>query len=68
MVGSEESDDQQAVAGRGCDGHAVEAAATAKPDLLLVRFVAAEAPPLRAALVRFLVAFRPLALPRVWSI
>ena len=47
---------------------AVEAAATAKPDLLLVRFVAAEAPPLRAALVRFLVAFRPLALPRVWSI
>ncbi len=45
----------------------VEAAATAKPDLLIVRFVAAEARPLRAALVRFLMAFRPQPLPRVWS-
>ena len=44
-----------------------EAAATAKPDLLLVRFVAAEARPLHAALARFLMAFRSQPLPRVWS-
>jgi urease accessory protein len=45
----------------------VVAAASAKPDLLILRFLAAEARPLRAALVRFLTAFRPLPLPRVWS-
>ena len=45
----------------------VEAAATAKPDLLIARFVATEAWPLRVALVDFLMAFRPQPLPRVWS-
>ncbi len=45
----------------------VEAAATAKPDLLVARFVAAEAHRLRGALVRFLMALRPSPLPRVWS-
>ena len=48
-----------------CTG--VEAGATAKPDILIARFVAAEAQPLRAALVRLLIALRPLPLPRVWS-
>lgn len=52
------------VAGAGAD---VEAAATAKPDLLVARFVAAEAHRLRGALVRFLMALRPFPLPRVWS-
>lgn len=54
------------LAGAG-EGGGVEAAATAKPDLLVARFVAAEAQPLRAALVRFLAGLRPGPLPRVWS-
>jgi urease accessory protein len=45
----------------------VTAAATAKPDLLILRFLAADARPLRAALDRFLTAFRAGPLPRVWS-
>ena len=45
----------------------VTAAATAKPDLLILRFLAADARPLRAALDRFLTAFRAAPLPRVWS-
>jgi urease accessory protein len=45
----------------------VTAAATAKPDLLILRFLAADARPLRAALGRFLTAFRAAPLPRVWS-
>ncbi len=49
----------------GLDG--VEAAATHKPDLLLVRLVAADARPLRAALIRLLMALRSQPLPRVWS-
>jgi urease accessory protein len=51
----------------GGDRSGVETAATAKPDLLIVRFVAAEARPLRAALVHFLLGVRPEPLPRVWS-
>jgi urease accessory protein len=45
----------------------VTAAATAKPDLLILRFLAPDAQPLRAALIRFLMRFRPSPLPRVWS-
>lgn len=48
----------------GIDG--VAAAASAKPGVLILRFLAADARPLRAALVRFLMAFRG-PLPRVWS-
>lgn len=45
----------------------VTAAATAKPHLLILRFLSHDATPLRAALIRFLMAFRAKALPRVWS-
>jgi urease accessory protein len=45
----------------------VEAAASAKPDILIVRFLAPAAQPLRAALIRFLIAFRAAPLPRVWN-
>ncbi len=45
----------------------VTAAATAKPGLLILRFRAAEAHPLRAALIRFLMGFRSSPLPRVWN-
>ncbi|MFO1140952.1 MAG: urease accessory protein UreD [Amaricoccus sp.] len=44
----------------------VAAAATAKPGILIARFLAAEALPLRAGLIRFLMAFRAAPLPRVW--
>ncbi len=54
-----------ATAGAGAAG--VEAAATAKPHLLILRFRAGDAHPLRAALIRFLMGFRATALPRVWS-
>ncbi len=46
---------------------AVTAAASAKPGILIVRFLAADARPLRDALIRFLMAFRG-PLPRVWSL
>jgi urease accessory protein len=49
----------------GLDG--VTAAASAKPGILILRFRAAEALPLRTALIRFLMAFRAEPLPRVWS-
>ena len=45
----------------------VTAAASAKPGILIVRFLAADARPLRDALIRFLMAFRG-PLPRVWSL
>lgn len=49
----------------------VTTAATAKPHILVFRFLSSDAQPLRAALIRFLMAFRPpglaSALPRVWS-
>ena len=45
----------------------VTAAASAKPGILIVRFRAADARPLRDALIRFLMAFRG-PLPRVWSL
>lgn len=45
----------------------VTAAATAKPGILIVRLLAAEAPPLRAGLIRFLMAFRAAPLPRIWN-
>ncbi len=45
----------------------VEAAASAKPGILILRFVAPQARPLRDALIRFLMAFRAGPLPRVWS-
>lgn len=50
------------------EGPAVRAAATTKPDLLILRFISRDAAPLRAALIRFLTAFRQDALPRVWSL
>ena len=50
------------------EGPAVRAAASSKPDLLILRFIARDAAPLRAALFRFLTAFRQDALPRVWSL
>ncbi len=45
----------------------VTAAASAKPGILILRFLAPSAQPLRAALIRFLMAFRAAPLPRVWS-
>jgi urease accessory protein len=46
----------------------VTAAASAKADdLLVVRMLAAEAAPLRAGLIRFLIGFRDAPLPRVWT-
>lgn len=45
----------------------IHAAATVKPGLLIARFAASDAAPLRKALIRFLMAFRREALPRVWS-
>jgi urease accessory protein len=44
------------------------AAITAKPGLLIARFAAPGAAPLRKTLIRFLMAFRREALPRVWSL
>jgi len=44
----------------------VEAAASAWSGLLVVRFLAPDAQPLRAALISFLTAFRGGDLPRVW--
>jgi len=50
----------------GLDG--VTAAASAKgEDVLVVRMLAAEAQALRAGLMRFLMAFRDAAPPRVWA-
>ena len=45
----------------------VAAAASAKPDRLILRFLAPDAQPLRAALIRFLMRLRPSPVPRVWS-
>ena len=45
----------------------VTAAASAKPGVLIVRLLAADARALRAGLIRFLMAFRDAPLPRVWS-
>ena len=45
----------------------IDAAASGKPGILIVRFLAAEAQPLRAGLIRFLMAFRARPLPRVWN-
>jgi urease accessory protein len=45
----------------------VPAAASAKPGVLILRFRAREPRELRAALLRFLPAFRAAPLPRVWS-
>ena len=51
---------------RMLDFDAVGAAASAWNGHLVVRFMAADAQPLRQALIRFLSEFRPCALPRVW--
>ena len=52
---------------RGLLGFAgVEAAASAWNGILALRFVADDAQPLRAALIRFLTEFRGATLPRVW--
>ncbi|PZQ47799.1 MAG: urease accessory protein [Rhodovulum sulfidophilum] len=50
------------------DGIGVAAAASARPGVLILRFLAPDAAPLRAALFRFLMAFRGAPLPRVWSL
>jgi urease accessory protein len=44
------------------------AALTAKPGLLIARFAAPDAAPLRKSLIRFLMEFRRETLPRVWSL
>ncbi len=46
----------------------VAAAAGLRGDVLILRFVAAEAAPLRAALIGFLAAFRGAPCPRVWTL
>ncbi len=46
----------------------VVAAATSKPGILIVRFLAGDAAPLRRSLIRFLMAFRGSPMPRVWSL
>ena len=45
----------------------VLAAASAKPGVLIVRWLAPDAQALRAGLIRFLIAFRNAPLPRVWT-
>lgn len=50
----------------GIDG--VEAAATARNGVLTLRFLSPDNAPLRAGLIRFLMAFRAGPLPRVWSL
>ena len=50
------------------EGIGVPAAASARPDLLILRFLAPDGAPLRAALFRFVMAFRGSPLPRVWSL
>lgn len=45
----------------------VLAAASAKDDVLILRFLAPDLAPLRTALSRFLMAFRSVGLPRVWN-
>ena len=45
----------------------VLAAASAKPGVLIVRWLSADARALRAGLIRFLMAFRNAPLPRVWT-
>jgi urease accessory protein len=50
----------------GLDGVAAAASAKAE-DVLVVRMLAVEARALRAALIRFLMAFRSAPLPRVWT-
>ncbi len=64
--GAEERLDQARAILAQTEGNA--AAATAKPGLLIARFAATDAAPLRKALIRFLMAFRREALPRVWSL
>jgi len=44
----------------------VEAAASAWNGMLVLRFLAADAQPLRAALISLLTQFRGRELPRVW--
>lgn len=44
----------------------IEAAASAWNDMLVARFLAPDAQPLRAALIAFLTAFRGRDMPRVW--
>ena len=46
----------------------VAAAASLRGDVLILRFVAADLAPLRAALVAFLTAFRGAPCPRVWNL
>ncbi len=46
----------------------VAGAASLRGDVLIVRFVAADAAPLRAALIGFLTAFRDAPCPRVWTL
>jgi urease accessory protein len=50
------------------EGIGIPAAASARPGLLVLRFLAPDAAPLRAALFRFLMDFRGAPLPRVWSL
>ena len=52
---------------RALDAPGVEAAASLKPGVLVVRWLAADLAPLRAALAAFLTAFHG-APPRVWSL
>jgi urease accessory protein len=60
--------DRLASARTGLAGlNAITAAASAKAGVLILRFVAHDLAPLRAALVRFLSEFRTDPLPRVWS-
>ncbi|TPE53115.1 urease accessory protein UreD [Amaricoccus solimangrovi] len=46
----------------------LQAAASAKPGILILRFLAPDAAPLREALFRLLMGFRGTPLPRVWSL
>jgi urease accessory protein UreH len=63
-----DADDRLASARAGIAGlDAVRAAATAKAGVLILRLVAQDLAPLRAALVRFLSELRADPLPRVWS-
>ncbi len=48
--------------------HAVEAAASLRAGVVILRFLAPDHAPLRRALAAFLTAFRDAPLPRVWSL
>lgn len=68
LVGPDAGDRLAAARARMAGLQGVLAAASAKDDVLILRFLAPDLAPLRAALSQFLISFRNVGLPRVWNI